>query len=119
MPPIVGAVAGLLLAGLCGATGYFVLRASTRALIARWSVAQIATLLITAAVPWLVVSLAPISISVNIHTLPVLIGWLAVALLAFAVLVLLPLAAVLAMGVWLVARRRQATVMRQNDANGV
>jgi hypothetical protein len=122
VPPIVwalGALAGLFLAALCVATGYAVLRARTRALIAEWSVAQIATLVATAVLPWLAVWLAPITISVNIHTLQVLIGWLALALLAFAVLVLLPLAAVLAVGVWLVARRRNATPMQQNDSNGV
>jgi len=122
VPPIVwglGAVAGLLLAGLCVATGYAILRARTRARVAQWSVARIAGLVVTAAVPWLVVWLAPISVSVNIHTLPVLVGWLALALLAFAVLVLLPLAAVLAAGVWLAARRRHASAMRQNDEQGV
>jgi hypothetical protein len=87
--------------------------------ITRWSIVRIAALVVTAAVPWVVVWLAPINISVNIHSLPVLIGWLALALLAFGVLVLLPLAAVLAAAAWLVARRRQVTVMRHNDANGV
>jgi len=114
VPPIVwrlGAVAGLLLAGLCVATGYVVLRARTRDRIARWSVAQIATLVVTAVIPWSVVWLAPITISMNIHTLPVLIGWLALALLAFGMLVLLPLAAMLSVGVWWIARRR-ASVMR-------
>jgi len=122
VPPIVwglGAVAGLFLAGLCAATSYAVLRARTRALISRWSIARIATLVVIAAIPWLVVWLAPITISVNIHTVPVLIGWLALALLAFGMLVLVPLAAVLAVGVWLTARRRDASEMRQNDANGV
>ena len=87
--------------------------------IVQWSVAQTATLVVTAAIPWLVVWLAPITISVNIHTLPALIGWLALALLGFGMLGLLPLAAVLALGVWLVARRRGATAMRQNNENGV
>jgi len=122
VPPIVwalGALAGLFLGALCVATGYAVLRARSRALIAEWSVAQIATLVATAAIPWLAVWLAPIKISVNIHTLPVLIGWLALALLAFAVLVLLPLAAILAVGVWSVARRRNATAMQRNDSSGV
>jgi hypothetical protein len=121
VPPIVwglGAVAGLFLASLCVATGYAVLRARTRALIAQWSIARIAALVVIAAIPWLVVWLAPINISVNIHTLPVLIGWLALALLAFGVLVLLPLAAVLAASVWLTARRG-VTGMRQNDEQGV
>lgn len=122
MPPIVWglcAAAGLVLAGLCVATGYVVLRARTRAYIAQWSVAQIAMLVVTAVIPWLVVWLAPITISVNIHTLPVLIGWLALTLLAFGVLVLLPLAAVLVVGVWWVARRRPAPPMQQNGGNGV
>ena len=122
MPPIawgLGAVAALVLAGLCVATGYVVLRARTRVRIAQWSGAQIATLVATAMIPWLVVWLAHITISVNIHTVAVLLGWVALALLAFAVLVLLPLAAVLAVAVWVVARRREASVMRQNDANGV
>ena len=109
MPPIVwalGAVAGLFLAGLCVATGYLVLRAGTRGHIAEWSVAQISTLLVSAAIPWMVVWLAPIRIRVSIHTLPVLMGWVALALLSFGVLVLLPLAALLAVGVWWMARRR-------------
>jgi hypothetical protein len=76
-------------------------------------------LVVIAVIPWLVVWLAPITISVNIHTLPVLIGWLALTLLAFGVLVLLPLAAVLVVGVWWVARRRPAPPMQQNGGNGV
>lgn len=122
MPPIlwgVAAVAGLFLVGLCVATGHVILRARTRAPIAKWSIARIAALVVVAAMPWLVVWLAPIKISVNIHTVPVLIGWLALALLAFGVLVLLPLAAVLAAGVWLTAHRRRAAGMQQNDEQGV
>ena len=102
MPPILwglAAVAGLVLGGLCVATGYAILRSRTRVRIAKWSVAQIAAIVVIAAAPWLVVWLAPINISVNIHTVPVLIGWLALTLLAFGVLVLLPLAALLAGGV--------------------
>lgn len=122
MPPLVwglGAVAGLVLAGLCVATGYAVLRARTRAVITRWSIVRIAALVVTAAVPWLVVWLAPINISVNIHSLPVLIAWLALGLLAFGVLVLLPLAAVLTAGVWLTARRQGAATVQPNDKHGV
>ena len=122
MAPIVwglGAVAGLFLAGLCVATGYAVLRARTRAVITRWSIVRIAALVVTAAVPWLVVWLAPINISVNIHSLPVLIAWLALGLLAFGVLVLLPLAAVLTAGVWLTARRQGAATVQPNDEHGV
>jgi len=122
VPPLVwglGAVAGLVLAGLCVATGYAVLRARTRAVITRWSIVRIAALVMTAAVPWLVVWLAPINISVNIHSLPVLIAWLALGLLAFGVLVLLPLAAVLTAGVWLTARRQGAATVQPNDEHGV
>jgi len=122
VPPLVwglGAVAGLVLAGLCVATGYAVLRARTRAVITRWSIVRIAALVVTAAVPWLVVWLAPINISVNIHSLPVLIAWLALGLLAFGVLVLLPLAAVLTAGVWLTARRQGAATVQPNDKHGV
>jgi len=122
VPPLVwglGAVAGLVLAGLCVATGYAVLRARTRAVITRWSIVRIAALVVTAAVPWLVVWLAPINISVNIHSLPVLIAWLALGLLAFGVLVLLPLAAVLTAGVWLTARRQGAANVQPNDEHGV
>jgi len=122
VPPLVwglGAVAGLVLAGLCVATGYAVLRARTRAVITRWSIVRIAALVVTAAVPWLVVWLAPINISVNIHSLPVLIAWLALGLLAFGVLVLLPLAAVLTAGVWLTARRQGAATVQPNDEHGV
>ena len=122
MPPLVwglGAVAGLVLAGLCVATGYAVLRARTRAVITRWSIVRIAALVVTAAVPWLVVWLAPINISVNIRSLPVLIAWLALGLLAFGVLVLLPLAAVLTAGVWLTARRQGAATVQPNDKHGV
>jgi len=90
-----------------------------RADIAQWSVAQIATLVVTAAIPWLVAWLAPITISVNIHTLPVLIGWLLLAMLAFGMLVLLPLAAILATGVWWLARRRRTSALRQDDETGV
>jgi len=122
VPPIVwglGAIAGLFLAGLCVATGYAILRARVRTRIGQWPVARIAVLVVLAAIPWLVVWLAPINISVNIHTVPVLIGWLALALLAFVLLVLLPLAALLAGGVWLTARRRGAGRMQQNDEQGV
>jgi hypothetical protein len=53
-----------------------------------------------------VVWLVPIRISVNIEGVVPLIGWLIVALAAFALLVLLPLVALLSAGVWLIARRR-------------
>ena len=103
LPPVVWiAVVGaaLLLLGLCGATAYVVLRASARSRIAHWPRARILILLVAAAVPWLVVWRAPISVSVSIHGMAALIGWILVALVVFALLVLLPLAAVLCSVAW-------------------
>jgi hypothetical protein len=61
-----------------------------------------------AALPWLVVWFAPIHVVVNVHGVVSLIGWLLLALLAFAVLVLLPLAAVLSVVVWWRTRLRRS-----------
>ena len=108
LPPVVWiAVIGalLLLLALCGAAAYAVLRSRTRSRIARWPRARILILLASAAVPWLVVRLAPIRVSANIHGIGPLIGWVLVALAVFALLVLLPLAAVLSSVVWWVGRR--------------
>ena len=108
LPPVVWiAVIGalLLLLALCGAAAYAVLRSRTRSRIARWPRARILILLVSAAVPWLVVWLAPIRVSANIHGIGPLIGWVLVALAVFALLVLLPLAAVLSSVVWWVGRR--------------
>ena len=57
--------------------------------------------------PWLVVWLAPLRIEVSIHGLGALLGWLLLALLAFALLVLLPLGALLSGVVWWAAWRRR------------
>ena len=107
LPPAVWiAVAGavLVLLGLCGATAYGVLRARTRSRITRWPGARILILLAASAVPWLVVWLAPIRVSVDIHGIAALIGWVLVALIVFALLVLLPLAAVLCSAAWWIGR---------------
>ena len=110
MPPLLrglAVAAAVLLLGLTGLTAWAaVLRARARERIERWSATAIVALLVSAAVPWLVVWLAPITISVDIHTIPVLIGWLLLALLAFALLVLLPLAAALSAIIWWRAWRR-------------
>ena len=108
LPPVVwvaavGAV--VLLLGLCGATAYGVLRASGRSRIVRWPRGRILILLAAAVVPWLIVRLAPIRVSANIHGTVELIGWILVALVVFALLVLLPLAAVLCSAVWWTGRR--------------
>jgi len=96
----------LLLVGLCGIASYAVLRARTRQRVAVWPATWILALVVAGVVPWLVVSLTQIRISVNIEGIIPLIGWLIVALSAFALLVLLPLVALLSAGVWLIARRR-------------
>jgi len=66
-------------------------------------------LTVTAAMPWLVVRLAPINIEVNIHGKLQLAGWILAALSAFALLVLLPIAAILTVLVWWTERRRRRT----------
>lgn len=110
LPPVVwlvAAAAALLLLAACAAIGYAVLRAASRRRIARWSARRLTGLGAAAALPWLVVWLAPIRITGNIHTAGALVGWLLVAALAFAALVLLPIAALLSGAVWWTARRRR------------
>ena len=109
LPPHVwlgAAAVGLLVLGLCAVTMYAMLRAATRRRVARWTVGWILALVGAAVVPWIVVRLAPISIALRIHGIVPLLGWLLLALVAFALLVLLPLAALLAVGVWSSARWR-------------
>jgi hypothetical protein len=101
----------LLLLGLCAATAYAVLHAAGRRRVAHWPARRVLGLAGAALLPWLVVWLAPLRIEVNIHGLGPLLGWLLLALLAFALLVLLPLGALLSGVVWWVARRRQGTVV--------
>src|SRR5215218_7874285 len=92
------AAVGLLVLGLCAVTTYAMLRAATRRRVTRWPVGWILALVGSAVVPWLVVRLAPIAIALKIHGIVPLLGWLLLALVAFALLVLLPLAALLAVG---------------------
>ena len=109
LPPAVrlaAAAIALILIATCVATGYAVLRSSSRRRVARWSARQMAALLVAGALPWLVVWLAPIRIVASVRTTGALIGWLLLAALAFGALVLLPIAALLAAGVWWAARRR-------------
>jgi hypothetical protein len=98
--------AALLLLGVCGATAYGVLRTSVRSRIARWPGARILILLAASAAPWLVVWLAPIRVSANIHGIAQLVGLVLVALVVFALLVLLPLAAMLCTVAWIGNRAR-------------
>ena len=96
----------LLLLGLCVGTAHVVLRASSRQRIASWSAARLLGLVVAAVVPWLIVWLAPIHLGGEIHSVVALLGLLLLALLAFAFLVLLPLATLLCAVVWGTARRR-------------
>lgn len=96
----------LLLLLLCGATVYSLLRPTPRHRVAEWPPARIVALVIAAALPWLVIRFAPLHIKVSINGILQLVGWLLLAVLAFALLVLLPLSAIVSALVWLDARRR-------------
>ena len=80
----------LLLTALCAVTIYATLR--RRAQIAQWPARLILTLFVLAMLPWLTISLAVHNVSVNVSGIGSFIGWLAIALLVFALLVLFPLA---------------------------
>ena len=98
LPPVVWAaiaVAVLSLLAACGATAYAVLRARSRRRVARWPGRRVAAVFVAAWIPWLVVRLAPLRIEVRAHGVIQAAGWLLAGLAAFALLVLVPLAAVL------------------------
>jgi hypothetical protein len=99
-----------MLVGLVGATAYGVLRRPARQRIAAALPARIAALLALAAIPWLgiwVASHSHVSVNVSVNGVVSLVLWLAAALLVFALLVLLPLVALLTLVVWFVARQRR------------
>ena len=97
----------LLLLGLCVVTAYAVLRASARRRVSQWPIGWLLGLVAAAVLPWLVVWLAPIKLVINAHSVAALVGWLLLGLLAFVVLVLLPLAALLCAVVWGIAHGRR------------
>ena len=101
----------LLLLGLCAFTAYAVLRAAGRRRLSHWPLQRVLGLAGAALLPWLVVWLAPLRIEAKIHGVGPLLGWLLLALLAFALLVLLPLGALLSGVVWWVASRRRGRVV--------
>ena len=102
---VVGSV--LLLLGCSAATAYAVLRANTRRRVAQWRGRSLVGLVGAAVLPWLIVWRAPIRLTLSIHGLGPLLGWLLLALLAFALLVLLPLATLLCVVVWGMAHSRR------------
>jgi hypothetical protein len=101
------AVVALVVCALSVGTLAATLRAPARRRIARWPATFLLELITLAIVPWLVVVFAPITISVSIHGVVPLVGWILLALLAFGLLVLLPLAASASSLVWWTARRRR------------
>jgi hypothetical protein len=116
LPPVVWvAIAGvaLILCALCVGTLGAVLRTPARQRIARWPATILLELVALAIVPWLVVVFAPITIRISIHGLLSLLGWILLVLLAFGLLVLLPLAAVASSLVWWRARRRRRELLAQ------
>jgi hypothetical protein len=110
LPPSVwAAIAGiaLVLCALCAGVLVAVLRAPARRRIARWPATFLLELVTLAIVPWLVVVFAPITIRISISGLLALLAWILVALVAFGLLVILPIAAVASSIVWWRARRRR------------
>ncbi len=97
----------LLLLALCIGTAYVVLRASARQRIAQRSTRWLLGLAVAAVLPWAIVRFVPIQIALDIHGLGRLLVVLLLALLAFALLVLLPLATLLSAIVWGRAHRRR------------
>ncbi len=102
----VAAAVAILLA-LSAASAYAVLRASARPRVARWPAWRVLALLGVAVIPWLVVWLAPLHFEIGIRGVGQLLGWLLLALLAFALLVLLPLVSLLCAAVWGISRSRR------------
>ncbi len=103
----VGSAVALLMLALCGATVYATLRGPARTRIVRWPATRLIGVCVLAGMPWLVVWLRVNRISVTVNGVGPFIGWLVVALLAFALLILFPLAAMLALLVWSAARVRR------------
>jgi hypothetical protein len=107
----VGIAVALVLLALCGATTYATLRRPARTRIVHWPARRLLGVCVLAVLPWLVVWLRALrgvnNISVSVNGTGSLIGWLVVALIAFALLILLPLAAMLALLVWSAARIRR------------
>lgn len=103
----VGSAVGLVLLALCGVTAYATLRLPARKRIVHWPATRLLGMCVLAVLPWLFVWLRVKRISIDVHGIGPFIGWLLVALVAFTLLILLPLAATLALLVWSAARIRR------------
>lgn len=113
LPPVLWTVLGvtaLLFLALVVLTARVVLRRRMRERIVAQPAWRVAAFVALAAVPWLVVELAPITVRANIDSLATLLLWLLGALAVFVLLVPFPLAAVLVLAIWLAARRRRGPV---------
>lgn len=107
----VGIAVALLLLALCGATTYAILRRPTRTRIVHWPATRLVGVCVLAVLPWLVVWLRAWrgvnNVSISVNGTGSLIGWLVIALIVFGLLILLPLAAMLALLVWSAVRIRR------------
>lgn len=106
---IVAIAAGIPLLALCIGTAWLVLRPAGRARVSRWSGARLLGAIVVACVPWIGVAFWRWDINVSVHSILPLLGWTLLALCVFALLVLLPLAVLLAAVVWLNERRMRTT----------
>jgi hypothetical protein len=103
-----------LLIALCVLTVTIAIRRA-RARWSHWAPRRILAFLLVAALPWVIAWLAPIRITAKINGTLQLSAWLLVALLVFAVLVPLPLAAIVASAIWWRERRQQG---RHEETSG-
>lgn len=108
-PVLIFAIAaGVVLLALCIGTAWLVLRPMGRASVRRWSRARLSCAVLVACLPWLGVRFWRWDINVNIHSVVQMVGWALLALCVFTLLVLLPLAVLLAVIVWVHDRRMRA-----------
>ncbi|HEX5829679.1 MAG TPA: hypothetical protein VFY16_01785 [Gemmatimonadaceae bacterium] len=110
-----GGAAALLLLALLGGTVVGVLRTRNRARIARLDGVRLALFVVLSALPWIYVVVVDMTITLNVVGVWELAGWIVVLLVVYALLVLLPVAAVLATVVWLLARRGPAGSDRDRE----
>jgi hypothetical protein len=109
-PVLIFAIAaGIPLFALCIGTAWLVLRAAGRAHVRRWSGTQLLCAVVAACVPWIAVRFWRWDVNVSVHSILPLLGWALLAVCVFALLVLLPLAVLLAAIVWVHDRRMRAT----------
>ena len=110
LPPVVWialACIGLVFITLGALTAAVILRKAKTRWVS-WPGRRILMFLVAASIPWLVVWLAPLRIVANIDGTLELIAWLLAALAGFALLILIPLAALMTSVIWWRARSARA-----------